>query len=378
MPAGAHDPTHLPEGLPVPVDDGACDHLAAWPLPPVRLEMTGARGVPAGEVRLDAWAAGPVVVFAYPRTGVPGQPPNRGFGGEDWDAIPGARGCTPQSCGFRDLHGAFAALGVRVAGLSTNTRAHQREASARLELPYPLLSDERLELARALRLPTFEFPVESGGPSTLLRRLAIYAEPDVDGSPRVARTWYPVFPPDRNASDVLAWLRRRAGLAIRERRPGDDAYVRDRLRRHWGSTVVRSRNVPFECDRLPALIGTVDGRAAGMVTYTIDRDSCEVITLHSDLEDRGVGSALLAGAVGRARRAGCARIFLTTSNDNLRALRFYQRLGWRLVRVHPGMIDRYRELDPAIPRTGMHAIPLRDELELELRLDPGAPAGNAT
>src|ERR671925_2325298 len=141
------DPTRLPGDLPVPEDDGAADHLRELPLPPVALTSTD------GEVvRLDE-LPGRSVVFAYPRTGRPGEEPP---GGEAaWNAIPGARGCTPEACSFRDEAARFAQRGARIFGLSTQDTEYQREAVERLHLPYPLLSDERLELTRALELPTF-------------------------------------------------------------------------------------------------------------------------------------------------------------------------------------------------------------------------------
>jgi peroxiredoxin len=151
-------------------------------------------------VDLAALSARPAVLFFYPRTGEHGR-----SAGPEWDLIPGARGCTPQSCGFRDLHGDFRALGVAVAGVSTQTTAYQREFAERNHVPFALLSDADLRLTRALRLPTFEFPVASGGPTTLIRRMAWY----LDGG-RIRHVWYPVFPPDRNAETVLAWLRGRS------------------------------------------------------------------------------------------------------------------------------------------------------------------------
>jgi peroxiredoxin len=133
-------------------------------------------------------------VFAYPRTGRPGEPALVA----DWDAIPGARGCTPQSCAFRDLHADLRRAGAdRVFGLSTQDSAYQAEAVERLHLPFPLLSDHRLELQRAARLPTMTVAGQ-----VLLARLAIVIE---DGA--IVAVFYPVFPPDRNASEVLAWLR---------------------------------------------------------------------------------------------------------------------------------------------------------------------------
>jgi peroxiredoxin len=186
----------LPPDLPVPVDDGAADHLRGAVVPALRLAATS-----GALIDLRALAAAPAVLFFYPRTGEAGA-----TAGPEWDMIPGARGCTPQTCGFRDLHGELRALGVAVAGVSTQTTAYQREFVTRNHLPFDLLSDADLALTRAARLPTFEFPVRSGGPTTLIRRMAWYLE---DG--RIARLWYPVFLPDRNAETVLAWLRSRPG-----------------------------------------------------------------------------------------------------------------------------------------------------------------------
>lgn len=180
-------PMSLPDDLPVPQDDGAAAHLNGTAIPPIALPATDGTQVELAAV------PGIVVVFAYPRTGRPGDPPLV----EDWDLIPGARGCTPQTCGFRDLHAEFAALGARVYGLSTQTTNYQREMTQRLHVPFAVLSDAELRLASALRLPT----MEAGG-LTLLRRLAWIAR---DGT--IVRTFYPVFPPDRNADVVLGALR---------------------------------------------------------------------------------------------------------------------------------------------------------------------------
>jgi peroxiredoxin len=139
-------------------------------------------------------AEGLVVVYVYPRTGVPGQPLPEG-----WDAIPGARGCTPQSCAFRDHVGELAAVGAGVVGVSAQPAAEQREFAAREHIPYPLLSDSELLLAETLRLPTFE-----AAGMRLYRRLTFVADHG-----RIVRAFYPVFPPDRNAADVLVWLRER-------------------------------------------------------------------------------------------------------------------------------------------------------------------------
>ena len=161
----SHDPTALPPDLPVPVDDGAADHLPGQPVPALTLPST------AGEpVDLAAAAAGgTLVLFCYPRTGRPGEDPPPG-----WDEIPGARGCTPQACAFRDHHGELAGLGARVLGLSAQSQEEQLEAAGRLGLPYPLLSDPDLKLATALRLPTFE-----AGGMRLYRRLTLVARAGV-------------------------------------------------------------------------------------------------------------------------------------------------------------------------------------------------------
>ena len=177
----------LPPDLPVPLDDGACDHLAGCRLPSVVLPATD------GTVVDLAALAGRVVVFAYPRTGRPQEPPLV----PDWDLIPGARGCTPQTCAFRDLHAEFEKLDCRVFGLSTQDTDYQRELVHREHVPFPILSDARLELTTALHLPTF-----TAAGLTLLKRLAWVAD---DGA--IRKVFYPVFPSDRNASEVLAWLR---------------------------------------------------------------------------------------------------------------------------------------------------------------------------
>lgn len=184
----------LPAGLPVPVDDGATAHLPGAPVPAVTLLATSGRLV---DLRL--WSAEPGVLFFYPRTGEAGRP-----AGPEWDAIPGARGCTPQSCGFRDLAAEFAALGVRIAAVSTQDTAYQREFVERNHIPFEILSDAALELTQALTLPTFQFATPPGGPATLIKRMAWYVE-----GGHIVTVWYPVFPPDRNAETVLAWLRER-------------------------------------------------------------------------------------------------------------------------------------------------------------------------
>ena len=179
--------TDLPADLPVPPDDGAAAHLEGSGLPDIALPATD-----GSSVRL-ATLSGRTVVYAYPRTGEPGKANPDG-----WDAIPGARGCTPQSCAFRDHADELRRLGVdHLFGLSTQAVPYQQEVAARLHLPFPLLSDAGLALARAARLPTFEV-----AGMVLMRRLTMV----LDGG-LITKVFYPVFPPDRSAEEVIAWLR---------------------------------------------------------------------------------------------------------------------------------------------------------------------------
>jgi peroxiredoxin len=171
--------------LPVPVDDGACDHLAGMRVPSVPLHSTAGRSLDL------ATLPGRTVLYCYPRTGRPDVEPPQG-----WNEIAGARGCTPQSCAFRDHFEELQALGAGVFGLSTQTSEYQREAAERLHLPFELLSDADLTFAKALRLPTFQ--VES---MTLIKRLTL-----VIREGQVEKVFYPVFPPDRNAEEVTRWF----------------------------------------------------------------------------------------------------------------------------------------------------------------------------
>jgi peroxiredoxin len=171
----------LPEGLPAPIDDGAADHLPGSELPGLVLPSS------QGAVNVRDFE----VLYVYPRTARPGRPALPG-----WDEIPGARGCTPQSCAFRDLHTELSAFGARVAGLSAQSLDDQIEFAKRNRMPFPVISDEWLDLARDPGLPTFD--VDG---LTLYKRLALVAERG-----RILKVFYPVFPPDRNAQDILGWL----------------------------------------------------------------------------------------------------------------------------------------------------------------------------
>jgi peroxiredoxin len=184
------DPMTLPSDLPEPKDDGAADHLPGLAVPEVLLPATDGT-----TVALGSSAAPRTVVYAYPWTGRPGEPALVA----DWDQIPGARGCTPETCGFRDHHAELARLGADVYGLSTQDTAYQRELVERLRLPFSILSDAGLELTRELRLPTFEVAGRM-----LIKRLTLVIR---EGA--IEHVFYPVFPPDHHAAEVLAWLNER-------------------------------------------------------------------------------------------------------------------------------------------------------------------------
>ena len=187
--ARTDDLYRLPADLPVPVDDGACDHLVGMRVPPIALGSTSGRVVRLSDL------PGRTVVYCYHRTGEPDRDPPPG-----WNEIPGARGCTPQSCGFRDHYGELRNLGVAVFGLSTQTTDYQREMTERLHIPFEILTDAELNLVHALRLPTFSIQG-----MTLVKRLTIFI---LDGV--IEHVLYPVFPPDRSAEEAVKWLNQRA------------------------------------------------------------------------------------------------------------------------------------------------------------------------
>jgi len=177
----------LPEGLPIPEDDGATDHLVGAEIPSLVLDSS------KGRVDLAELCAKRGVLYVYPRTGKPGVPSLPG-----WDRFPGTRGCTPQSCAFRDHAAELGGLGARVAGLSAQTLEDQLEFAARNHMPYPVIADPELRARSELGLPTFEFARH-----TPYKLLALVAERG-----RIVKVFFPVFPPDRNAADVVDWLSR--------------------------------------------------------------------------------------------------------------------------------------------------------------------------
>lgn len=177
----------LPSDLPRPIDDGAAAHLTGMAMPEIPLSSTAGRMIDLSNLHAQR-----TVIYCYPMTGVPGKPLPEG-----WDAIPGARGCTPQACSFRDHHQELLQLNAQVFGLSTQTTEYQREMADRLQLPFEVLSDSEFKLCDALRLATF---VADG--MRLLKRLTLIVR-----DRRIEHVFYPVFPPNESAGQVLQWLR---------------------------------------------------------------------------------------------------------------------------------------------------------------------------
>ena len=179
--------TQLPTDLPVPIDDGACNHLLGVSLSSIALVSTQGKWVNLSTI------VGRVVVYCYPMTGRPDTPLPDG-----WEMIPGARGCTPQSCSFRDHYQELNELNVNVFGLSTQSTEYQLEAKKRLHLPFELLSDCELNLTKMLKLPTFEIEGQ-----LLIKRVTLIIE-----NGKIIKVFYPVFPPDQNADQVIDWLKK--------------------------------------------------------------------------------------------------------------------------------------------------------------------------
>ena len=184
----SHDVYTLPPDLPVPEDDGAADHLLGTMLPQLTLDSS------QGPVSLRELGSERLVLYIYPRTGRPGRPSPPG-----WDDIPGARGCTPESCAFRDHAQELADRGALLAGLSAQPLDDQVEFAERNQIPYPVIADPELRLGAALRLPTFDVAGE-----TLYKRITLVVE-----GCAVAKVFYPVFPPDKKVEEVTAWLEAR-------------------------------------------------------------------------------------------------------------------------------------------------------------------------
>ncbi|KAG9946547.1 thioredoxin-like protein, partial [Aureobasidium melanogenum] len=178
--------TTFPSDIPIPTDDGACDHLTGMTMPPLSLPATDESTVKVSALQ------GLVIIFCYPRTGAPGETIP-----DAWNSIPGARGCTPQACSFRDTQKELKTAGVnKIFGLSTQSTPYQKEVKTRLNLPYELLSDEKLDFVEALGLPTIDWKGKK-----LTKRITLAM---MQG--KIVKVWYPVFPPDKSAQQVLDWL----------------------------------------------------------------------------------------------------------------------------------------------------------------------------
>ncbi|CAD0081750.1 unnamed protein product [Aureobasidium vineae] len=178
--------TTFPSDIPIPTDDGACDHLPGMTIPPLSLPATNDTSIKISSLQSL------VIIFCYPRTGAPGETIP-----DAWNSIPGARGCTPQACSFRDTQREFMTAGVnKIFGLSTQSTAYQQEVKTRLNLPFELLSDEKLDFVEALSLPTIDWEGKK-----LTKRITLAM---VEG--KIVKVWYPVFPPDQSAQQVLDWL----------------------------------------------------------------------------------------------------------------------------------------------------------------------------
>ncbi|VAW52529.1 Alkyl hydroperoxide reductase subunit C-like protein [hydrothermal vent metagenome] len=176
----------LPEGLPVPVDDGACNHLEGAPFPSMLITVTPHATYDFSKEK------GINIIFFYPMIGHPDSLPMTG-----WNEIPGARGCTPQALSYKNYFRQITKLGVRLFGASSQALKEQNDAIDRLKLPFELINDSSFLLSNALKLPTFQF-----NEIKMIKRLTLVV---VDGV--IKKVFYPVFPPNKNVDDVIVWLK---------------------------------------------------------------------------------------------------------------------------------------------------------------------------
>lgn len=314
----------LPPDLPAPTDDGAATHLTGSALP--KLELASTQGGVIDLSRLDR-----AVVFTYPRTGEPYRPVPQG-----WDQIPGARGCTPQACGYRDLAGEFDALGVRVYAMSTQTTAYQREFMLRTGFPFPILSDHALACTRAMRLPTFAWR-DDEGERELIKRMAWYVERGV-----IRHVWYPVFPPDRNAANVLDWLKERfaAGKSaaieiVTDASAMDLDAIHAMIAKTYWSTNIR-RDVfekAFHASVVVAAVDRATGRTVGFSRVVTDKATfawlCDVV-VDDAWHGHGIAKRMLLTLDRMADMATLRRWVLATRD----AQSLYEQFGYRGVQGH--------------------------------------------
>jgi len=290
----------LPHNLPMPKDDAGARHLPGSLLPKIELACTSGQLLALHELPPLS------VLFFYPRTGVPGEPVKLGFAGESWESIPGAQGCTPQCIGFRDTFQTFAERGIGVFGVSTQSRVFQQEFQKRQAIPFHFLSDENLHLTNALNLPTFDFPVSEGGSKKLLKRMAWVVFQGI-----IQQVWYPVFPPDACAQEVLGWLIPRTILF--------HGFVREKIRYQLEQTILPDElaNVfsssgisrpTSDAARLGRMLSfsnvtisarDMSGRLIGVLRGLTDFSWCTYVSdlaVTSDHQKQGIGKELLEAA----------------------------------------------------------------------------------
>jgi peroxiredoxin/RimJ/RimL family protein N-acetyltransferase len=346
----------MPAEIPVPVDDGAARHLPGMRLPASALPATTGEPI---DLAAAAAADGTLVVYVYPATGVPGRPPPDG-----WDAIPGARGCTPQSCAFRDRARELAQLGASVLGLSAQPLEEQRAFAERERLPFPLVNDSGFTLADALGLPTFE-----AAGRRWYRRLTLVAERG-----RIVEAFYPVFPPQENAAQVLAWLRAERPVLHGERqlllRPATDAdapalaalLAEPDVAAWWGACDLA--RVRADLRELTTFAIVVDGALAGWLHAHEERDPAYPsvafdIVLATRLHGHGYGREALRLAIRHFIAKGHHRFTIDPAAENERAIRCYAAVGFKPV----GRLRAYERAPDGRWRDGLLMDLLADELQ---------------
>lgn len=345
----------LPADLPVPVDDGAARHLLGTRLPAIALPTTTGERI---DLAAAAAAAGTFVVYVYPATGVPGRPLPDG-----WDAIPGARGCTPQSCAFRDHARELAELGSSVVGLSAQPLEEQREFAAREHLPFPLVNDSGFTLADELGLPTFE-----AAGRRYYRRITLVAH-----GGRIAKVFYPVFPPQENAAQVVAWLRAERPVLHGDRlllRPATDADVpalaailaEPDVAAWWDGYDLARVRADLREETTVAIV--LDGAVAGWLHVHEERDPqypsvAFDIALATRLHGQGYGREALNLAIRHFIAKGHHRFTIDPAAENERAIRCYAAVGFTPV----GCLRAYERAPDGRWRDGLLMELLADELQ---------------
>lgn len=344
----------LPKDLPVPEDDGACHHLLGMNVPEIELRSTSGR-----TVNLGVETESPTVLFFYPRTGEPDKPAP-----DSWDLIPGARGCTPQSCGFRDSYDEFLDEKVKVFGVSSQTSEYQKEFVARMHIPFEILSDDRFHLTDKLKLPTFEFDSQK-----LIKRMALAIN-----RRKIIRVFYPVFPPDKNAETVLRWIRTAKKAKVRpfassqEHELVVDYFLNssdsqlasmgvDRAklpsRESWLDSIASDSTRELKDRERLWLMWTLDGKAVGHSSVNKIKFGDEaLIHLHlwdSSLRKSGLGAEFFRlSAVHFAEQLRLKRLICEPRSSNEAPNRTLRKSGFRFVKAYrttPGPINFEQEVN---------------------------------